>query len=113
MLLLLQIYHPYRDAWFDGPPLPCPRFATSAAYLHGCIYMLGGFDGRQYLSSVVRLDPREGIWHPVSPAPILPIRNSNLRLPTARWPCMSMVVSKLSMGWHGNIRARQARKVRC
>ncbi|KAK9839757.1 hypothetical protein WJX84_002317 [Apatococcus fuscideae] len=62
----VEIYHPYRDAWFDGPPLPCPRFATSAAYLHGCIYMLGGFDGRQYLSSVVRLDPREGIWHPVA-----------------------------------------------
>ncbi|KAK9864157.1 hypothetical protein WJX84_004586 [Apatococcus fuscideae] len=62
----VEVYHPYQDQWFDGPHLPCPRFATAAAYLHGCIYMLGGFDGRQYLSSVIRCDPREGEWHPVA-----------------------------------------------
>jgi hypothetical protein len=42
-----------------------PRFSTAAAALEGSIFCAGGFNGLSYLSSVERLDPREGRWEAV------------------------------------------------
>ena len=41
------------------------RFATAAAALGSSIYVVGGFDGKAYLSTAERYDPREGKWQKV------------------------------------------------
>ncbi|KAK8969000.1 hypothetical protein KSP40_PGU005683 [Platanthera guangdongensis] len=38
------------------------RFAPAAAELNGVVYAVGGYDGKKYLNSVERLDPREFSW---------------------------------------------------
>lgn len=42
------------------------RFATAAAVVENAIYVVGGFDGKTYLTSGERYDPREGKWRLVS-----------------------------------------------
>jgi kelch-like protein 20 len=48
------------DAWSPLPPLSHERFCLGGATLGGALYAVGGFDGKMYLSSVERYDPREG-----------------------------------------------------
>lgn len=55
-------YDAHRDQWLPGPDLTSRRFALAGASLNDMIYAVGGFDGTAYLSSVERLDPREGKW---------------------------------------------------
>lgn len=38
------------------------RFTAAGAALNGSIYVAGGFDTVQYISSAERFDPREGFW---------------------------------------------------
>eukprot|EP01026_Neomeris_dumetosa_P010739 TRINITY_DN13989_c0_g1_i2.p1 TRINITY_DN13989_c0_g1~~TRINITY_DN13989_c0_g1_i2.p1 ORF type:complete len:267 (-),score=42.15 TRINITY_DN13989_c0_g1_i2:122-922(-) len=38
------------------------RFMLGAVVIENAIYAVGGYDGKQYLNSVERFDPREGIW---------------------------------------------------
>lgn len=46
-------------------PVHLSRFATAASVLDSSIYAVGGFDGKTYLSSAERYDPRDGRWHKV------------------------------------------------
>ncbi|KAF5184992.1 Kelch-like protein diablo, partial [Thalictrum thalictroides] len=38
------------------------RFACSTVELDGVLYVVGGFDGKNYLKSAERFDPREASW---------------------------------------------------
>jgi hypothetical protein len=48
------------DTWAALPPLSHERFCLGGATLGGALYAVGGFDGKMYLSSAERYDPREG-----------------------------------------------------
>ena len=49
-----------------GPQMTTRRFAVSGSALNGILYAVGGYDGTEYLSTVARLDPREGRSTPVA-----------------------------------------------
>lgn len=68
----LEIYDPRLDAWTKGAPAPFPLCAYALAAFEGKIYLFGGWDGNNYLDTVLVYDPGENQW---SNAP---------RLPTAR-----------------------------
>lgn len=48
--------------WEMIPPLKVGRRALTAVTLPHGVYVLGGFDGENYLSSVERLDPETMEW---------------------------------------------------
>lgn len=45
------------------------RFTAAGAALNGSIFVAGGFDDVQYISSAERFDPREGFWTEVHLSP--------------------------------------------
>jgi hypothetical protein len=67
----VEVFDPNLNSWVVGPEMAQPRFTTASAVLEGALFVCGGFDGTQYLSSVEMLDPRLGKWQPVS-APAAP-----------------------------------------
>lgn len=63
MLDSCEIYHPDIDRWIHGPTLPVPLTAARGHAVDGCIYVLGGIDGKQsYKRTLFQLDPRMGKW---------------------------------------------------
>jgi hypothetical protein len=68
----VQLYDPYRDAWYDLAPMQTPRARHAAALLpDGRIAVLGGVYASM-LSSVEIYDPRTNTWEegPSLPAPM-------------------------------------------
>eukprot|EP00887_Chlorella_sp_A99_P000817 scaffold5.g817.t1 len=59
---LVEWYDAARDQWLPGPPMRSPRFALGACAVDGAIYA-------SYLTSVERLDPREGAWRLLAAGP--------------------------------------------
>lgn len=53
-------YDAAQDRWFIGPALTSRRFALGGATLDSAIYAVGGYNGDSYLTTLERLDPREG-----------------------------------------------------
>jgi N-acetylneuraminic acid mutarotase len=58
----VHIYDPAANEWSEGPPLATERKLAAATACNGKIYVIGGFDGEDFLSSVEVFDPAKGAW---------------------------------------------------
>lgn len=65
----LEIYDPRLDAWTQGAPAPFRICAYALATFEGKIYLFGGWDGKNYLDTVLVYDPGENQWSYGSPLP--------------------------------------------
>ena len=63
------------DAWEAVAPLATARAGHGVAALDGKLYVAGGYDGSNYLSSVEMYDPAENAWEEV--APLLTARSAH------------------------------------
>ncbi|KAK3099577.1 hypothetical protein FSP39_006430, partial [Pinctada imbricata] len=70
--------NPTKTTWMFGPnhlsmwklaPLKHERARHAAAYAKGCLYVIGGRDNKQSLSSVEKLDCKSNTWSYVRPIP--------------------------------------------
>ncbi|XP_061199242.1 kelch-like protein 10 [Neopsephotus bourkii] len=64
----METYDVRADKWMNvtseqGSPIA----SHGTVYLKGFIYVVGGFDGMQFLNSVKRFDPLRKTWHQVAP----------------------------------------------
>lgn len=57
------------SAWDALTPLPHPRGNLAAVMVSGCIYAIGGFDGRQAVATTERLDLKTRSWDALPPMP--------------------------------------------
>merc|ERR1719221_322625 len=55
------------NTWEALPPMLSRRVGGAATVAAGCLYVCGGWDGRQRLHSVERFDPELEAWEEVSP----------------------------------------------
>lgn len=58
----LEIYDPELDAWTSGAPMPSALSAYALAAFEGRLFLFGGWDGHEILSSVYEYDPRLDAW---------------------------------------------------
>ena len=63
----METYGPGDSQWKEAADLRTPRRAAAAVSLPTGIYIIGGYDGTNYLASVERLDPVRGRWVEMSP----------------------------------------------
>lgn len=62
-----ESYNPETDVWTELPSLNHPRYATSAATLKGKIYLAGGHNGSQIVSTVEVFDSNSSHWDYIQP----------------------------------------------
>jgi DNA-binding CsgD family transcriptional regulator len=65
----LEIYDPRLDRWEPGAPLPVPISGYALVAFEGKLYLFGGWDGQQYLASVLEYDPQGDEWLARTPMP--------------------------------------------
>ena len=65
---IVAIYDIADDAWSLGPPMPAGK-ETEAVVYEQAIYTVGGYDGRNGLSSMDKYLPGEETWSSLSPMP--------------------------------------------
>lgn len=63
----VERYSPEDDEWTTLSPLITPRRALAAVALPSGIYVLGGYDGANYLNSVEKYEYATGLWTYLSP----------------------------------------------
>ena len=68
---VVEIFDPYSESWEQrqvegNAPSPGTHAAASAS-LHDDLFSFGGFDGRDFLNTVHRLDTKTWCWSQVSP----------------------------------------------
>ncbi|KAM3596483.1 uncharacterized protein V6R79_015288 [Siganus canaliculatus] len=64
----MEAYDIRTDRWTGvTEPLERPRAYHGTAFLHGCVYCVGGFDRNAYFNSVRRFDPSARTWSDVAP----------------------------------------------
>ena len=59
---VVEAYDVLNDTWRAVSPLPKPRCAYALASMDGRLYLLGGWDGTRYASTVYAYDPEQDIW---------------------------------------------------
>ncbi|MEW5872994.1 MAG: kelch repeat-containing protein [Chloroflexota bacterium] len=59
---VLEIYDPDQDRWTRGEPLPEKLSAYALVEFEGKLYLFGGWDGKEYLSTVLIYDPDMNSW---------------------------------------------------
>ena len=64
---LLEVYDPRQDTWEQRAKLPAPVSAYALTAFEGRLYLFGGKNGSQYLSSVYIYDPQTDEWREGSP----------------------------------------------
>ncbi len=69
VLDILEIYDAANDAWLTGASLPSPLCAYAITIQNGLIYVLGGWDGVNYLDDVFCYDPEQDTWTVVAQCP--------------------------------------------
>ena len=57
-----EVYDPETNKWTEIQPMKHERSDCASVVLDGCIYVIGGFDGENYLSSIEKYDPSTGSW---------------------------------------------------
>ena len=62
----VHCYDPINDRWNTIAPLNERRAYVGAAVVDGCIFVIGGFNGK-WLKTVEKYDPRENRWIQVAP----------------------------------------------
>lgn len=60
--LEVEMFDPNVGRWIFTRSMKHKRFAPAAAEINNALYVIGGYDGSNYLSSVERFDPRENSW---------------------------------------------------
>lgn len=58
----VKVFDIEREKWKMGPSMENMRDGIGCCQLNNSIYVVGGFNGRRFVSSIERLDPREGVW---------------------------------------------------
>ena len=67
----LEVYDIAQSRWSFGPPIPTARHHTSAATLHGKLYVVGGRQTDDFSSSAFeRFDPAQNRWERLPPVPV-------------------------------------------
>ncbi len=66
---VLEIYDPGLDRWTQGAPLPTGLSAYALAAYEGKMYLFGGWDGKEYVSSVYEYSPEKDAWKNLPPMP--------------------------------------------
>lgn len=56
------MFDPCVGRWISARSMLEKRFALAAVELNGALYVVGGYDGNDYLKSAERFDPREHSW---------------------------------------------------
>ena len=64
----LEMYDPATNRWTARAGMSTARQAPGAATIGGVLYVVGGFDGGNYLASAEAYDPATKTWGPVEPA---------------------------------------------
>jgi DNA-binding CsgD family transcriptional regulator/N-acetylneuraminic acid mutarotase len=59
---VMEIFNTTDGNWETGPSLPVPLSAYGLVAYDGILYVFGGWDGKEYLSSVYTYDPTAGAW---------------------------------------------------
>ena len=65
----MDIYDIALEQWTLGAPLPESRSAYALAAIGGRIYLFGGWDGKQYVNTVLEFSPGTAQWRTLSPMP--------------------------------------------
>jgi N-acetylneuraminic acid mutarotase len=65
----LEVYDPRKDTWEKKEPLPVRVSGYALAALEGKMYLFGGWDGKNILSSVYKFDPTSNSWQLGRPMP--------------------------------------------
>ncbi|PIO14019.1 hypothetical protein AB205_0096470, partial [Aquarana catesbeiana] len=64
----MEAYDCRVDRWIDITyDMESPRAYHGTSYLNGYVYLVGGFNGMDFLNSVRRFDPVKKIWKQVAP----------------------------------------------
>ncbi|GIK55745.1 MAG: hypothetical protein HND44_03145 [Chloroflexi bacterium] len=66
---VLEIYSPTNNAWRIAQSLPHPIAGGLALSDGSFLYLLGGWDGENYLDTAYRYDPVQDRWQPLPPLP--------------------------------------------
>jgi N-acetylneuraminic acid mutarotase len=66
---LLEIYDPRQDRWEQGAELPLTLSAYAMIAFEGRLYLFGGWDGKQYLNTVLVYDISRDRWSFQTPMP--------------------------------------------
>ena len=77
----LFIFGPDTNNWTEGANLPSPRGALTANFINGTLYVTGGVDSQETLSSTLAYDPAANQW------------TEKASMPTAREHLTSAVVN--------------------
>jgi DNA-binding CsgD family transcriptional regulator len=64
---VLEIYDPREKRWSQGAPLPQAISGYALAPYEGKLFLFGGWNGKEYLSSVYAFDPEKGAWAAKTP----------------------------------------------
>jgi len=67
---VLEIYNPVLDNWEIGAPVPIRVGGYGLATLEGKLYLFGGRNQEEYLSSVYEYDPILNLWNERTPMPL-------------------------------------------
>lgn len=68
----VEAFELYSERWLPVPDMSTPRIGPSAAVMtdeesNEFIYVCGGSDGEEVLTSCEVFDPKEGAWHSIEP----------------------------------------------
>uniref|UniRef100_A0A1B0G5I6 Kelch repeat protein n=1 Tax=Glossina morsitans morsitans TaxID=37546 RepID=A0A1B0G5I6_GLOMM len=58
----VDVYDPATDQWSTSNSMETRRSTLGVAVLNGCIYAVGGFDGKTGLSSAEMFVPKNEVW---------------------------------------------------
>jgi DNA-binding CsgD family transcriptional regulator len=64
---VLEIYDPRTDTWTQGAVVPQPLSAYAISTLEGKLYLFGGWDGKNFVSSVYQYSPDDNHWTILTP----------------------------------------------
>lgn len=68
----METYDKNVDRWYvTKPSMPSSRAYHGTVFMDGSIFIIGGFDGNQYLNSVYRFFPDDKTWEERAPMYIM------------------------------------------
>ena len=64
-----EIFDPRDSMWTEGPRLPMPLSAYALTVFEGSLYLFGGWNGEEYVSTVLQYSPGQDSWETLTPMP--------------------------------------------
>ena len=71
----------------EGGELPSPRYALRATFDDTVLYVSGGWDGSNYLTSILSWDPVAESWQPVGDLAVARVGHAAVAVPTSLVEC--------------------------